>query len=206
MTAKESTVPQKCYSCHAELTSPIVCEGCQTLYPLPTTVDYFGLLGLPRSYDIDLAQLEARFVAISRHVHPDYFTQAGEEMSRLATRLSAELNDAVTVLKDPVLRAGYLLETSGGPAATEDRTVPPEVLADAMELREEIEDAQGRHDQGQLDELRGGVRTKREALLETIATLARKLPGAGADDMRRLRHTLNAVKYYNNMLDLLWIE
>lgn len=200
----KSSVPQKCYSCNAELISPIVCQGCNKLYPLPQSVDYFELLGLPRTYDIDVEALDARFVSVTKHVHPDYFTGAGEEMSRLATRLSAELNDAVKVLKDPVLRAGYLLELSGGPSASDDRTVPPEVLSETLMMREEIEEAQAGGDEAAIQSLHDSVERKRSELLNVIAALARKLPSSDEDVKRDLRRTLNAVKYYNNMQELLW--
>lgn len=206
MNASKSAVPQKCISCNAQLTSPIVCQGCHTLYPLPQSVDYFGLLGLERRYDIDASALQARFVSVSRQVHPDYFTNAGSEMAELATRLSAELNDAVKVLKDPILRAGYLLETCGGPRAADDRTVPGDVLAEALMLREEIEEAQSAGNREALAGLRRAIEQKREHLADAIAELARMLPDTDDAHKTQLRHTINSVKYYNNMLDLLWTD
>ena len=73
MTLQPDSKPQKCLACSAELTSPVVCSGCHTLYPLPQSVDYFGLLGPPRSFDLDDATLDTRYLAVSRHIHPDYF-------------------------------------------------------------------------------------------------------------------------------------
>ncbi len=201
---RDNTLPQKCLECNAELTTPIVCEGCQTLYPLPKSVDFFALLGLERTYDLEPKSLDERFLSVSRHVHPDFFSGAGDQMMGLAQRLSAELNEAVKVLKDPVLRAGYLLEQSGGPSATADRTVPPEVLSDAMMLREEIEEAKAADDADTLRSVRETVTGKQAALLERIGALARKLPGATDEEKTQLRHTINSVKYYQNMLDLLW--
>jgi len=206
MSATEKTVPEKCHACDAELKSPIVCQGCRALYPLPETVDYFSLLALPRRYDLDEAALAERFVALSRNVHPDFFTGAGEKMSELATKLSAELNDAAHVLKDPVLRAGYLLVTCGGPSAAEDRTVPPDVLAAAMLLREEIEEAQAEKKEAELDRLRDAIGAARQKLLDEIAALARTLPDANSEDKTCLRRAINSIKYYDNMLELLWID
>lgn len=203
-TSSVSTVPRKCLSCEAELAIPIVCEGCHRLYPAPQSVDHFALLGLPRSYDVDPAVLQERFLALSRHIHPDYFTGANEAMQSLATRLSAQVNEAVQVLKDPILRASYLLETAGGPSAAENRTVPQEVLGDAMMLREEIDEARADGRSADLDEARRTVETKQAALLREIADLARKLPNASDAERVALREKLNAIKYYQNLLDLLW--
>jgi molecular chaperone HscB len=206
MSSKDGAVPQKCLACHARLETPIVCQGCHTLYPLPKSVDYFGLLGLPRRYDLDTAEVSERFVSVSRHVHPDYFGTAGDEMRSLATRLTAELNDAVKVLSDPVLRAAYLLETSGGPSAAEDRGVPADVLSDAMALREEIDEALASRDEKAQGALRAKVETKQMELMNDIAELARLLPRADQMDKVALRRKINAAKYYNNMLDLLWAD
>ena len=41
-------------------------------------------------------------------------------------------------------------------------------------------------------------------MIAQIADLAGKLPGASSVDKTSLRHSINAVKYYDNMLDLLW--
>lgn len=204
MSKQRDTVPEKCLNCSAELTTPVVCSGCHTLYPLPQSVDYFGLLGLPRAFDLEEKALEARFLSVSRHIHPDYFGSASGEMQQLAVRLSAELNQAVKVLRQPVLRAGYLLELCGGPGPAADRTVPADILAETMMLREEIEEAQASGDADALRDARATVDARRAALVERIAGLARRLPNASAEDKTALRHTLNAVKYYDNMLELLW--
>jgi len=204
MSSESCTVPEKCLKCSAELTSPVVCEGCHTLYPLPQRVDYFALLGLPRTYALDEAAVEERYLAVSRHIHPDYFGGASGEMQQLSIRLSAELNEAIKILRHPVLRAGYLLELCGGASAADDRTVPPNVLSETLMLREEIEEAQSGGDADELRRLRDSVDRRRAELIAQIADLAGKLPGASSADKTSLRHSINAVKYYDNMLDLLW--
>ncbi|HUU85133.1 MAG TPA: Fe-S protein assembly co-chaperone HscB [Phycisphaerae bacterium] len=198
MASTDQTVPSKCLSCSAELESPIVCTGCHKLYPVPEPLDYFELFRLPHRYRIDLGDLEHRFLAITRNVHPDFFTGHSEDMCRLAVRLSAELNEAYRVLKDPVLRAGYLLEQSGGRSASEDHSVPPSVLSEVMMLREELEAAEG--DQTAAASVRRRVVARRGEILTRIAELADDLANAGDEDKTTLRSLLNSVKYYENLL------
>jgi molecular chaperone HscB len=181
-----------------------VCEGCHRLYPLPQSVDHFALLGLPRTFDVDAAALHRQFLAISKHVHPDYFGGADEAMRGLATRLSAQLNEAMRVLKDPLLRASYMLETTGGPNAAEDRNVPPDVLAEALTLREEIDEAREAGQSAEIDRIRDRIDARRDEYMAQITALAGKLPQAAVDERVALRRALNAVKYYQNLLDLLW--
>jgi len=198
MTTPRQTVPSKCLACHADLETPIVCAGCQTLYPVPQSVDYFDLFRLPRRYRIDVEELEKKFLAISRNIHPDFFGSQSQEMRELSVRLSAELNEALRVLKDPVLRAGYLLENAGGRSAAQDRSVPQSVLTEVMRLQEEIEGAAG--DGAALARTRERVTARRGQILERIAELADDLADRSEKDETELRQAINSVKYYDNLL------
>jgi len=199
MTTAQQTLPSKCLACDAHLESPIVCTGCRTLFPVPEEMDYFDLFRLPKRYDVDVAALEGKFLAISRTIHPDYFGAASPELRDLAVRLSAELNEAARVLSDPVLRAGYLLERMGGKSAAEERTVPQAVLQEVMMLREEIEEAEGAAES--LGEIRERVRVRRGEILQRIAELADNLPDSGDEEKGELRRQINSVKYYDNLLN-----
>ena len=198
MATTDQIVPSKCLSCSAELESPIVCTGCHKLYPVPEPLDYFELFRLPRRYRIDLDELENKFLAIARNVHPDFFTGESTDMRQLAIRLSAELNEGYRVLKDPVLRAGYLLEQSGGRAAAEDRSVPPTVLSEVMTLREEVEEAGG--DPAGVASVRDRAVARRSELLARIADLADDLSRASDQDKGGLRSSINSIKYYDSLL------
>ena len=198
MVPSSQTVPSKCLQCDSPLKCPIVCTGCHTLYPLPETVDYFDLFRLPRRYRIDVEELEGKFLSISRNIHPDYFGGESEEMRRLAVRLSAELNEAVRVLKDPVLRAGYLLEQAGGRSAAADRSVPQSVLAEVMMFREQVEEADG--NETVIGPVRRQVEQRRRQTLEQIADVADHLDAVGEDDRGKLRQLINSVKYYDKLL------
>lgn len=200
MAADGQIVPIKCLNCHVALRTPIVCEGCHSLYPPPFGSDYFCLLGLPRSYAIDEKKLRAAFRTVARSIHPDRFSGAADEVRALATRLSAELNQAYDVLSDPVRRADYLLEIAGGPSATEMREVPGDYLADIMMLREEIDRAKAAGDDDALRRHRVSIAARRQETLRQIAALAEST--ADLDEQRRkvLRQLLNSMKYFDNLL------
>lgn len=197
MSATDQTVPSKCLACHADLETPVVCAECHTLYPVPQAFDYFDLLKIPRRYHLDLDELDRKFLSMSRSIHPDFFSGRSEQMRSLSVRLSAELNEACRVLRDPILRAGYLLETAGGASAAEDRSVPQSVLTEVMMLREEIEEADG--DPGALAAVNDQVAARGSETLEKIAELADDIGQRSADDKTRLRLLINAVKYYDKL-------
>jgi molecular chaperone HscB len=186
--------------CNAELASPIVCTGCQALYLPPQSTDYFDLLGLERCYAIDEEKLAAAFRAITRNIHPDRFVGQPAEVRNLATRLSAEVNEAISVLGDGVQRAAYMLELAGGPSAAEVREVPGSLLADVMMFREQMEEARSADDEVELERLHLTLRTRREASLQRIADRADRLASSSDDQKKEFRRLLNSIKYFDNLL------
>ena len=75
--------------------------------------DYFEIFGLPRSLDLSLDDLQARFYALSRELHPDRFMRKPEAERQQALDMSSALNDAYRTFKDPIKRAQYLLALEG---------------------------------------------------------------------------------------------
>jgi molecular chaperone HscB len=200
MATDSSTPPAKCLKCQGRLESPIVCAGCQTLYPPPQTADYFDLLGLPRKYAIDEQQLASAFRAITRYIHPDKHAVQTDEVRALSTRLSAEVNRAASVLRDPVQRAAYMLELCGGPSAVEVRDVPPSFLAEVMELRERIDEARAADNATSMTELRGEIEARRADTMKQIIERADSLAAAYDDERKSYRKLLNSIRYFDNLL------
>lgn len=193
------SVPAKCASCAGPLETPLFCGQCGRLYPTDDA-NHFELFGLAPGYDLDAALLRRRYLNLVRAIHPDRFPAAAAEVARLSERVSAQVNRAFQTLRDPVLRAEYLLEMFGGRPSAEDRQVPVEVLSDALALRERIERARADDDGAALDRLRGQVRRRCEESLAAVAALARRLPGD--QELRRaLRAALNTLRYYQRLCE-----
>ena len=188
-------------NCEADLTFPIFCNGCHTLYPVPLRADYFDLFGLDAGYDIDPQRLATAFRAITRNIHPDRFSGQPETVSALATRLSAQVNQAYDGLRDPVLRAEYLLERSGGPSATEVRDVPGNLLAEVMIIREQLEESRSAAKPEAQVELRTSLTARRQHTLRQIAERAGGLATLDAAGKKDLRKLLNSIKYFDNLLE-----
>ena len=115
-------------------------------------------------------------------------------------RMAATINRAYETLTDPVLRAEYLLESSGGKSAADDKRVPPELLGQVMLMREEIEEAKAGGDAESLARFRGQVSQQKEAALQRLADLSRRLDEGGDALRDDLRLQLNSMKYFNNLL------
>lgn len=81
--------------------------------PEPATDDYFSLLGVPRAFAQDTAELERLFYALSRALHPDHFSGKGAASQTASVERMSTVNQAYATLKNPRSRREYLLELEG---------------------------------------------------------------------------------------------
>lgn len=112
--------------------------------------DYFDLFGLPVSYHVDSDKLVQRYRELQQTIHPDKHTTSPDQERRLSLQLTAHVNEAFQTLKNPVLRAKYLLGLFGINPDDRDIALAPGFLGEQMELRErlsEIADSHGPRDE-----------------------------------------------------------
>jgi molecular chaperone HscB len=106
-------------------------------------MDHFARLGVPAALDVEPAQLDKAYFARQRQWHPDRFVaRPAEERARASTEAAA-LNDAYRTLKDPLSRAIYFAGLKGIELPGDGKTIDdPELLMEAMEAREELQEAE----------------------------------------------------------------
>ncbi|HSM94127.1 MAG TPA: Fe-S protein assembly co-chaperone HscB [Anaeromyxobacteraceae bacterium] len=189
-----------CWSCKAEvaLGEPL-CPSCRKIQPVDPREDFFSLLGLPRVFGLDLADLEVRFRERSRLVHPDRYAKAEPRERRLALERATRLNDAHRVLRDWRQRAAYLLRLASQDAFGDARAAhDAEFLEEQLELREALALAQADGDAGRLRELASGARARLRALEEELGRMfddERWYSDHALDVARRLARA----RYYDNL-------
>lgn len=164
-------VTPSCWSC-GTMRAVHFCSSCGKVQP-PVPVDYFTFFGFPRKLNLESSELEKEFYALSRHLHPDVFGQAGEMERAWSLEQSSMLNDAYRTLKDPIRRTEYLLRLEGieleeqSKQATEKaratgelkkQVVPPDLLEEVFELNMHLEElrmqkAMGEDDPALLEEI-----------------------------------------------------
>ena len=135
--------------------------------------DAFSRLGLPRRFQLDAADLERRYLTHSRAVHPDYHASGPAADLAASLDLSAAVNAAYTILRDPFTRAEHLLGLEGGPTAGEHKQTPPGFLAEMLELREQVEEARaaGGHDSPAVLTLSADFTARIAGLMDQVARL-----------------------------------
>ena len=104
-----------------------------------TAFNAFQIFNMPVSFKIDEAELGQKYFQIQKMVHPDRFASASEAEKRNAQQWSTRLNDAYSVLKDPIQRAKLVCALLGSPVDEESSgSINEEFLMDQLIRREEI--------------------------------------------------------------------
>ncbi|WP_417789798.1 Fe-S protein assembly co-chaperone HscB [Terasakiella pusilla] len=132
-----------CWSCKGPVAeADLFCETCHAVQP-PGHIDHFARFGLHNSYDVDVDGLERKYFELQRHLHPDRFAKKTPKEKSLSQQQAVTLNEAFEALKDPLLRADYLLKVLGADGISHDHTVnDPALLMEAMETREALMEAE----------------------------------------------------------------
>ncbi len=117
-------------------------------------LDYFSLLGVPRILRVDSRDLERRYRALTREVHPDFFHNASPVEKRASLERTSTLNDAYRTLREPIARITHLIELeSPGPIGTRAATqVPPALLEEVFALNEELDEVRALRAAGARDD------------------------------------------------------
>lgn len=104
-------------------------------------VNYFQLFDLESQFVIDLAQLSTIYQTLQKAAHPDKFAHASSQEQLVAAKKSTLINDAYQTLKNPLMRAQYMLELRGVELPSEQASFGDvEFLMRQMELREMLAD------------------------------------------------------------------
>ena len=154
---------------------------------------YFELFNIPVDYHVDLAKVSQQYLELQRIVHPDRFAGASERDKLLAVQKTAEINDALAVLKHPVKRAEYMLSERGVDIRAEQQTLQdPSFLMQQMELREALEDLPDSDDVDQaIEHFELEIKALDKAFSEQLATqLASEdmqVLEQAADNVRKLK-------------------
>jgi len=125
-------------------------------------MNYFELLELPQSFDVDLNELEKKYFELQRKFHPD---REGADMQMATT-----VNDAYKVLKDPLKRSEYLLSLDGVIVNDESGAVKPdkELLMEAMEQRETLSEAEGK---AEIESLKKEAQENRKKYIDELGIM-----------------------------------
>ncbi|MGX3065966.1 Fe-S protein assembly co-chaperone HscB [Ursidibacter arcticus] len=133
----------------------------------------FELFNLPVQFDIDSAQLSERYLALQKSLHPDNFSASSSTEQRLAMQKSAEVNDALHILKDPILRAESIIQVHTG----ENRDIEQKsqrdmaFLMQQLEWRETLENIESAKNETKLTAFTQEIELEQKKIIEQLTNL-----------------------------------
>lgn len=132
----------------------------------------FALFDLPVAFQVDSALLNERYLALQKSLHPDNFSAASAQEQRLAIQKSAEINDALRILKDPITRADSIIAINTGEAENPEEKSNNDIdfLMQQMEWRETLENIENRKDTDELTAFAQEINQIRHAILSELST------------------------------------
>jgi len=98
-------------------------------------LNHFQKFNLETSFQIDLSELETKYLKLQQQFHPDTAIEKPQDQIN-----SILINQAYQILKTPIKRAIYLLQLQGINIDSEECSIKPsqENLVLVMEIREDI--------------------------------------------------------------------
>jgi molecular chaperone HscB len=173
--------------------------------------DHFEVLGIPRAYHLDAADLETRYLALQKETHPDRFAKAMPRERMEAVVRNTELNDAYKVLKHDIKRAEYLLKLEGvdigeekpqsTTGATKQLVVDPKLLLEIMELREALADARSDDNEAKVELLTRDVMERRKVAMKLVDEGFTAYETGNKKVLDAIARALVSLRYYGRFMD-----
>src|SRR5689334_2680636 len=92
--AARQAAPASCWSCSGPVeATALFCATCKAVQP-PRATDHFTRLGLPVGFPLDVADLDRRYFAAQRQLHPDRFATKTARERAISQNHAVTLNDA----------------------------------------------------------------------------------------------------------------
>ena len=104
-------------------------------------MNYFELFAIPESLKIDAGILARKYFELQKKYHPDYYSNASEEVQAEVLEKAAQVNKAFKTFKNPDETIRYVLMQKGLLEEEEKYNLPPAFLMEMMELNEQLAEA-----------------------------------------------------------------
>lgn len=127
---------------------------------------HFELFNLPITLTVDTSGLSKKYFELQRKYHPDRFAQASDEEKEATLQLSAQVNKAFKVLKDPDETIKYVLQLKNLLEDEEKYQLSPDFLMAVMELNELLEEGLTDSLQTNIDQLKQTIYEPVEAIIK----------------------------------------
>ncbi|OWR55123.1 iron-sulfur cluster co-chaperone protein HscB [Danaus plexippus] len=181
-----------CWSCKQNVTnliSNLFCSNCKVLQRPEKLDNYFQVLGVKETYDLNDSDLARNYKDLQKHLHPDKYANRIKEEQEISAQYSSLVNDAYKTLLEPLSRGIYMLKLRGK-EISENTEVGQEFLMKIMEKNEEVENAETKEEILKLNKENRTI----------INDLQKQLSKAFYEgDLKRVQKLLSHMKYYTSI-------
>ncbi len=101
-------------------------------------MNYFELFEIPVSLQVDKKYLQDKYFELQKKHHPDFFSNESEEEQAHVLEISSMINKALKTFKNDDETIKYVLQLKQLLEEEEKYQLPPEFLAEMMELNEDL--------------------------------------------------------------------
>jgi molecular chaperone HscB len=162
-------------------------------------MDPFAVLGVPREFALNEAELEKKHRELSKALHPDRYVAAAPSERREALSRAVEVNEAYRVLKDDVRRAEALFGLAG---IAVGEAVEPKAsalfLMEVLEDREALAAAKAARHGAQVQKLASAMEARQR---ETKAALGLAFRTGTQESLRSALPKLGELRFFRRFLD-----
>src|SRR5262249_54153642 len=150
--------------------------------------------GLRVVFIVDPAELDRRYFAAQRQLHPDRFATKSARERAISQQQAVSLNEAYETLKDPLARACVLLKLAGVKDTPDrDHTIDaPALLMDQMERREALAEA---------DSAEHAARIEQETAADIAGAVAAIDAAFARPDIAAATRATTRLRYLNKLAD-----
>lgn len=172
---------------------------------ISSSANYFSLLKVKPSFDVDVEELKKNFTNLQRVLHPDKFATATQEEQDQSSELSSRVNQAFKTLQDPHQRGLYLLSLKGVEVKEDesDSDLRGDFLEEVMDMNERVAEAR----EGETDKLlrlRQEVNEILKSLESDISTAFKRKEADNLENLETCKQLLIRYKFYQTLSRTLW--
>ena len=131
-----------CWNCKSLVGNiPFFCHKCKKIQK-PNHENEFKIFGVQEKFDLNLEELEEKYLKLQRLFHPDKYSTCSDQEIKLSTFHSSLINDAYQKLRDNNARAELLLKVKGYSVLLENRSFnDSDILEQIMDIQNECLEA-----------------------------------------------------------------
>eukprot|EP00469_Lotharella_globosa_P004570 CAMPEP_0167798196 /NCGR_PEP_ID=MMETSP0111_2-20121227/16156_1 /TAXON_ID=91324 /ORGANISM="Lotharella globosa, Strain CCCM811" /LENGTH=156 /DNA_ID=CAMNT_0007692547 /DNA_START=74 /DNA_END=541 /DNA_ORIENTATION=- len=146
---------------------------------------------MPKSFSIDLKQLETNYKKLQQKHHPDQYATKSKQEQAEAELASSSINQAYATLRKPLERARYMLKHEGIEEDEGEIITDPGLLMEIMEIQEQIAETD---DQASLAHLLEGSTRQYDEIVNDIVDAFEK------GDLDKVKDKVSMLSYYTTLV------